>query len=48
MLSQDDLKQIASKGISEEQIKNQLDEFKTGFPFLRLEAAAGIGHGIML
>lgn len=47
MLSQDDLKQIASKGISEEQIKNQLDEFKTGFPFLRLEAAAGIGHGIM-
>ena len=26
MLSQDDLKQIASKGISEEQIKNQLDD----------------------
>ncbi len=47
MLSQEDLKQIASKGISEEQITNQLNEFKTGFPFLRLEAAAAIGKGIV-
>lgn len=47
MLSQDDLKQIASKGITEEQIKSQLEEFKTGFPYLKLEAAASIGHGIM-
>ncbi len=47
MLSQEDLKQIASKGITEEQIANQLNEFKTGFPFLRLEAAAAIGKGIV-
>ena len=47
MLSQEDLKQIASKGITEEQIINQLNEFKTGFPFLRLEAAAAIGKGII-
>ena len=47
MLSQQDLKQIAQKGISQEQIENQLNEFKTGFPFLRLEAAAGIGRGII-
>ena len=47
MLSQEDLKQIASKGITEEQIINQLNEFKTGFPFLRLEAAAAIGKGIV-
>lgn len=47
MLSQEDLKQIALKGMTEEQIKNQLEQFKTGFPFLRLEAAAGIDHGIM-
>ena len=47
MLSQEDLKQIASKGITEEQITNQLNEFKTGFPFLRLEAAAAIGKGIV-
>lgn len=46
MLSQEDLKQIANKGISEEQVKNQLEEFKTGFPFLKIEAAASIGRGI--
>ena len=47
MLSQEDLKQIALKGITEEQIETQLEEFKTGFPFLKLEAAAGIGRGIL-
>ena len=47
MLSQQDLKQIAKKGITEEQIKLQLEQFKTGFPFLKLEAAAAVGNGIM-
>ena len=47
MLSNQDLRQIAQKGITEEQINMQLDEFKTGFPFLRLEAAASIGNGIV-
>lgn len=47
MLSQKDLSQIALKGITEEQINTQLEEFKTGFPFLKLEAAAGIGCGII-
>ena len=47
MLSERDLKQIAEKGITPEQIENQLNEFKTGFPFLRLEAAASIGNGII-
>lgn len=47
MLSQDDLKQIALKGITEEQIKTQLEQFKTGFPFLKLEAAASIERGIV-
>ena len=47
MLTQQDLKQIAQKGISEEQIKQQLSEFKTGFPFLRLKAAASIEDGIV-
>ena len=42
MLSQQDLKQLAQKGISEQQIERQLGEFKTGFPFLKLEAAAAI------
>lgn len=47
MLSQQDLKQIAQKGISEEQVCIQLEEFKKGFPFLKIEAAAGIGKGII-
>jgi hypothetical protein len=47
MLSQKDLQQLASKGITEEQIHNQLNEFKTGFPFLKLEAAASVGNGII-
>ena len=47
MLSQQDLQQLAGKGISEEQINQQLDAFKTGFPFLKLEAAAAIGKGIV-
>lgn len=47
MLSQEDLKQIALKGMTEEQINTQLEQFSTGFPFLKLEAAASIERGIM-
>lgn len=47
MLSQEDLRQISEKGISEQQVCNQLEEFKQGFPFLKIEAAAGIGRGII-
>ena len=47
MLSQNDLKQIAAKGITEEQINAQLANFKNGFPFLRLKAAASIEDGIV-
>ena len=47
MLQEKDLKQIAEKGISEQQIEKQLKQFETGFPFLRLEAAASIGKGII-
>ena len=46
-LSEKDLQQIAQRGISQEQIETQLHEFETGFPFLRLEAAAAIGRGIV-
>ena len=47
MLSEKDLKQISERGISEEQVNHQLAQIKTGFPFLRLEAAAAIGKGIV-
>ena len=47
MLTQQDLQQIAAKGIAEEQLQNQMDDFKRGFPFLRLDSAATVGHGIL-
>lgn len=46
-MTEQDLKQIAARGITEQQVENQLEQFKTGFPFLKLEAAASIGNGIM-
>ncbi len=46
-MNQQDLNQITAHGISEEKLNHQLAQFKTGFPFLKLEAAAAIGKGIM-
>ena len=46
-MEQKDLQQIKAKGISEQQIETQIKQFETGFPFLKLEAAAAIGKGIM-
>ena len=46
-LSKQDLKQLASRGISEEQVEKQLKQIAEGFPFLRLEAAASVGNGIV-
>ena len=45
-MNQQDLNQIQARGISEQQIEHQLEQIKSGFPFLRLEGAAAIGKGI--
>lgn len=45
-LTQQDLQQLAAKGISEAQLQQQLDDFRKGFPFLKIEAPATVGHGI--
>ena len=47
MLTAEDKKQLAQKGISEQQIENQLRQFREGFPYLKLRAAAAIGNGIL-
>jgi hypothetical protein len=47
ILSEKDLQQIAQRGISAAQIETQLQQVATGFPFLRLEAAAAVGNGIV-
>ena len=46
-LSEKDLQQLAAKGITVEKLEQQHAEFKTGFPFLKLEGPAAIGKGIV-
>lgn len=46
MLSHEDLLTLEAKGISEEQLCEQLQHFATGFPYLSLGRAATPGHGI--
>ena len=47
MISNADTLLLSKKGISAEQVAEQLKTFKTGFPFLKLENAATIGMGIL-
>ncbi len=47
MFSETDLKQIATRGITPEQVEHQLNQIASGFPFLRLDSAAAIGNGIL-
>jgi hypothetical protein len=42
-----DLQQLSEKGISREQVKNQIAIFKEGIPYVRLEQAAVIDNGII-
>ena len=47
MFNQQDLQQLQSKGITVAQAEKQLEDFKRGFPFLKLKGAAAIGAGIV-
>ncbi|KAB7732034.1 DUF4301 family protein [Rudanella paleaurantiibacter] len=47
MFTEQDKVQIASQGISEEKIKQQIQHFIDGFPFLNVIRAATIGDGIV-
>ena len=47
MLTQEDKLLLQQKGISESQIECQLKQFREGFPFLRLKAAASVENGIV-
>ena len=48
MFTSQDLEQFKKKGISQEQVENQLNAFKTGFPFLKLAGAASPRKGITI
>lgn len=45
MFTSQDKELLAKKGISEEQIREQLSSFEKGFPYLKLENSASIGKG---
>ena len=48
MFSKEDIEQMQQKGISEAQIEAQLESFRKGFDYLKLQGAASIGGGIMV
>lgn len=41
-----DIEFLKEKGITPEQLESQLEMLKTGFPYLKLEGACTVGHGI--
>ena len=45
--SNKDIKQIHDKGLTVEQFKDQLEIFKNGLPFIKIESAATISNGIL-
>ena len=47
MITTQDKELLAKKGITEAQIAEQLACFQTGFPYLKLDAAASIERGIL-
>lgn len=47
MLTTEDKALLAEKGITEEQIGAQLENFRKGFPFLKLKAAASLDNGVL-
>lgn len=47
MFTPEDLKQLEKKGIPESLAKEQVENFKRGFPFIRLAAPATISSGIL-
>ena len=46
MLSEKDLAQLSKRGITPAEINQQVDFFKSGFPWMNLEKSASIGNGI--
>lgn len=46
-LDERDAAALAARGVTEQQVARQVQMLKTGFPFLRIDAPATIGNGIM-
>ncbi len=46
MFTEKDLQQISNKGLSSEKVENQINNFKSGFPYIVLSAPASPGNGL--
>lgn len=42
-----DLEQLSAKGIARDVVEAQLDRFRTGFPYLRIDSPSSVGNGIL-
>ena len=47
MFTQEDLLQISRYGLSVEQVERQIENFRQGFPFLKVVRAASVGDGVL-
>ncbi|MFI3295138.1 MAG: DUF4301 family protein [Rikenellaceae bacterium] len=47
MFTEKDYQQIAAKGLTPQQVEQQVNNFVTGFPFLDIDRAACVGDGIV-
>ncbi|MBM6992774.1 MAG: DUF4301 family protein [Prevotella sp.] len=47
MFTEADKKQIEGRGMTLAKVEHQLEQVREGFPFLRIEAAAAVGKGII-
>lgn len=47
MFTSKDLEILKSKGLTQAEIEQQLDDFRKGFPYLKIEASATIDKGIL-
>ena len=47
MFNNNDLKQLHEKGIAIDVVERQMEYFRSGFPFLRLDRAATVGDGLL-
>lgn len=47
MFSKEDLQQIQEHGLSLEQVEQQIENFRKGFPYLKIVRAAAVGDGVL-
>ncbi|MBR7096748.1 MAG: DUF4301 family protein, partial [Alistipes sp.] len=47
MFNKEDLQQIQEHGLTVEQVEQQIENFRNGFPYLKIVRAAAVGDGVL-